>query len=95
MIKNAKKKGTRNEHRSMQRDRDAGAICLRAGASLGVFDYIALYPDYVRLVQVKTNRWPGHDEMRAIHEFPPLAYGKKVVERWDDYAREPKVKEVE
>ena len=95
MLKNSKQKGNRNEHRSMARDRAAGALVLRAGGSLGLFDYIALFPDYVRLVQVKSNRWPGKTEMEALSTFRPPHYGRKIIERWDDYAREPKVKEIE
>lgn len=68
---------------------------LRAGGSLGLFDYIALYPDFARLVQVKSNRWPGIVEMEALHAFRPPHYGRKVVERWNDYARAPMVREVE
>lgn len=91
---NAKQKGTRNEHKSMQRDRRAGALVVRAGGSLGLFDYIALYPDVVRLVQVKSNRWPGTLEMAALSEFRPPAYGRKIIERWDDYAKVPRIREV-
>ena len=92
---NNKKKGWRNEHKSMARDRAAGALVLRAGGSLGLFDYIALFPDFVRLVQVKSNRWPGHDELKAIGDFQTPPYARKVIERWDDYARAPLVREVE
>lgn len=89
-----KRKGTRNEYKSMLRDTAAGALCVRAGGSLGVFDYIALYPDFVRLVQVKSNRWPGAAEMEALHAFSAPHYGRKIIERWNDYAREPLVREV-
>lgn len=89
-----KRKGTRNEHKSIRRHSNAGAYCIRAGASLGVFDFVALYPDVTLLVQVKSNRWPGHAEIQAISEFVPPHYGRKIVERWDDYAREPLVKEI-
>lgn len=91
---NTKKKGWKNEHKSMARDRQAGALVLRAGGSLGLFDYIALFPNFVRLVQVKSNRWPGKIEMEALSQFRAPPYGRKVVERWDDYARTPIVKEI-
>lgn len=92
--KNNKKKGTRNEHKSMVRDRLAGAYVVRAGGSLGLFDYLALYPDFIRLVQVKTNRWPAKAEMEALHAFRAPHYGRKIVERWDDYARRPVVRDI-
>lgn len=87
-----KKKGTKNEHKSMARDRDAGALVVRAGGSLGLFDYIALFPDFVRLVQVKSNRWPARAEMAALSAFRTPDYALKVIERWDDYAKEPLMK---
>jgi Holliday junction resolvase len=48
----AKRKGTRAEHRAMRILESAGYICTRAGASLGLFDVIAIGPNDVRL-QVK------------------------------------------
>lgn len=95
MLRNPKQKGTRNEHRSMLRHTAAGAHCVRAGGSLGIFDFVALYADYALLVQVKTNRWPGYSELQALSEFRAPHYGRKIVERWDDYARSPKVREIE
>ena len=50
---NSKAKGTRAEHRCMQALEAAGYVCTRAGASLGLFDVIAVGPKDVRLVQVK------------------------------------------
>jgi hypothetical protein len=50
---NAKRKGTRAEHRAMQMLAEAGYRCTRASASLGLFDVIAIGPNDVRLVQVK------------------------------------------
>lgn len=78
----------------MQRDRNNGALVLRAGGSLGLFDYVALYPDVLRLVQVKSNRWPDKTEMAALLAFRPPHYGRKIIERWNDYAKEPMIREV-
>ena len=94
-LKNAKKKGTRNEHKSMANHTSRGAVCLRAGASLGLFDFVALYADHAELVQVKSNRWPGHEEMHGLRSFTRPDYAICRIERWDDYAREPKVREIE
>lgn len=94
-MKNAKRKGTRNEHKSMRLHSAAGAYCVRAGGSLGIFDFIALYPDYLLLVQVKSNRWPGGRELQALSAFCAPPYGHKIIERWDDYARSPIVRGIE
>jgi len=50
---NAKRKGTRAEHRAIRILEAAGYICTRAGGSLGLFDVIAVGPQDVRLIQVK------------------------------------------
>lgn len=50
---NAKRKGTRAEHRAMRILEAAGYVCTRASASLGLFDVVAVGPHDVRLVQVK------------------------------------------
>lgn len=92
--KRSKRKGPRNERKSMQRDIDAGATVVPARGSYGPFDYIALYYDFARLVQVKSNRWPDRAEMEALSTFRAPHYGRKIVERWDDYARAPLVREV-
>lgn len=89
-----KRKGNRNEYKSMRLHELAGAYCVRSGGSLGLWDFVAIYPTTLLLVQVKSNRWPGHDEVQALSQFVPPHYGRKVVERWDDYARSPLVREV-
>ena len=50
---NAKRKGTRNEHRSIRILEAAGCACTRAAASLGVFDVIGVCSADVVLVQVE------------------------------------------
>jgi hypothetical protein len=59
---------------------------------LGEWDLIAIGPNDVVLIQCKSNRWPGRKEMAALEAFqgPPCCH--KLVHRWDDYAREPKVR---
>lgn len=94
MLVNGKKKGTRNEHKSMQRHSNHGAYCVRAGGSLGIFDFLACYPTYCLFIQVKSNRWPGTVEMTGLRDFKTPYYGIKFIERWDDYAKEPMVREV-
>lgn len=91
----AKRKGSRNEHKTIRLLESLGYRCMKAGGSLGVFDIIAVSADAVLLIQVKSNRWPGRVEMEAIRLFPCPANAKKLVHRWNDRQRMPDVKEVE
>jgi hypothetical protein len=81
---NAKRKGTRNEHRSMALLEAAGYACTRAAASLGVFDIVGIGPTDVVLVQCKTRDYPGAVEMEAIRNFPAPANCRKLIHRWRD-----------
>jgi hypothetical protein len=91
---NAKRKGTRNEHRSIQLLERSGYRCSRSAASLGVWDIIGVGPLDVVLVQVKTRDWPGTSEMGSLRAFPAPANCRKLVHRWRDGKREPDVREV-
>lgn len=93
-LKNTKRKGTKNEHRSMAVLEAAGYRCTRSGASLGVFDIIGVGRVGFVLVQVKTNRWPDPLEMEGLREFPVPPNASKLVHRWRDYQKVPDVKEV-
>ena len=66
---------------------DMGFCCTRSGASLGVFDVIAIGPHTVRLIQVKANRWPRRAEHEAIERVRCGHGVSKEVWRWND--REP------
>ena len=91
---NAKRKGSRNEHRSILLLESAGYACTRAAASLGVFDIVGVSPTDVVLVQVKTRDFPSSVEMEAIRNFqcPPLC--KKIIHRHRDRVRLPDVRTV-
>lgn len=91
---NAKRKGTRNEHRTIKLLEAAGYACTRAAASLGVWDIIAIGPVDVVLVQVKTNAWPGSAEMETLTLFRAPPNCRKLVHRWRDRQRMPDVREV-
>jgi Holliday junction resolvase len=67
---NAKRKGNRNEHRSIALLEAAGYACTRAAASLGVFDIVGIGPSDVVLVQTKSNDWPRAVETEAIRNSP-------------------------
>jgi len=89
---NAKSKGDRNERRTMRYLEALGYACTRAAASLGVFDVVAVGPRDVKLLQVKSNRWPGSVEMEAIELFACPSSCTKEIWRWNDHARQPVVK---
>lgn len=91
---NAKRKGTRNEHKSMKFLEAAGYSCTRAAASLGVFDIIAISRKEILLVQTKSNRWANSKEIEAMRKFPAPKNAKKLIHRWRDRAGFPDVREV-
>lgn len=94
MIKNAKGKGSKNERRSLAFLEKAGYAVTKSGGSLGAWDLIGIGPNDVVLVQCKTNRWVGLAEMAVLRGFVVPPNCRKLVHRWNDYAREPLVREV-
>lgn len=91
---NTKKKGTRNEHRSMQLLEAAGYRCTRAAGSLGEWDVIGIGPTDIVLLQSKTRDWPGSVEMEILENFPAPVNCKKLIHRYRDGERLPDVKEI-
>jgi Holliday junction resolvase len=92
---NAKRKGNRNEHRSIALLESAGYRCSRSAASLGDWDVIGVGPADIVLVQVKTRDWPGREEMERLRAFPAPANCRKLVHRWQSRKRTPDVRELE
>ena len=90
----AKRKGTRNEHRSRRLLEAAGYAVCRAAASLGVWDLIGVSASDVVLVQVKTRDWPGSTEMETLRAFAAPPNARKLVHRWRDRQRVPDVRAV-
>lgn len=91
---NAKRKGTRNERRSMALLEASGYSCTRAAASLGIFDVIGIGQTDVILLQVKTRDWPSAAELEQIKLFRCPPNTKKLIHRWRDRARLPSVREI-
>lgn len=89
---NAKRKGTRNEHRSARILEAAGYAVTRAAASLGAWDLIGVGPTDVVVCQVKTRDWPGTVEMEMLAMFPAPSNVRKLVHRWRDRERQLDVK---
>jgi Holliday junction resolvase len=93
-VKQSKRKGARNERRSMALLEAAGYRCTRAAASLGAWDVIGIGKTDIVLVQVKTRDWPNAAEMELLREFPAPANARKLIHRWRDGQRLPDVREV-
>lgn len=91
---NAKRKGTKNEHRSIVLLEAAGYACTRAAASLGAWDIIGIGSTDMVLLQVKTRDWPGTVEMETLKLFSAPANCRKLIHRWRDRQRLPDVREV-
>ena len=91
---NAKRKGSRNERRSIALLEASGYLCTRAAASLGVFDIVGIGPSDIVLCQVKTRDFPGSVEMETIRSFPCPPLCKKLIHRWRDHHRNPDVRMV-
>lgn len=92
--RNNKRKGNRNEYRTMRYYQAMGYWCVRSGGSLGLFDILAFGTEHCYLIQVKSNRWVSGEELRMLRDFSAPPYSRKLIVRWDDRQREPKIREV-
>jgi hypothetical protein len=72
----------------------AGYQCMRAAASLGAWDIVAIGSQDVILLQVKSRDWPGSAELETLQAFPCPPNCRKLVHRWRDRQRIPDVKEL-
>lgn len=71
---NKKSKGRRSEYKSKTLMEDNGYVCTRSAASNGTFDLVCFRKDSIILLQVKSGRWPGRNEIKAVVKTnPPLA----------------------
>lgn len=89
-----KAKGTRYELRSRDWLTEQGYQVARLAGSFGPFDLIAFTRREVLLVQVKCGRWPVEKEKLRMQEFPAPANFLKVIHRWAEYERAPRVMEL-
>jgi len=90
----SKRKGSRNEYKTMRLLEASGYECTKSGGSLGAWDIIGIGSNDFVLVQVKSNAWPGTVEMETLKNFRCPANCKRLVHRWKDYARQPDVREL-
>jgi hypothetical protein len=91
---NAKRKGAKNEHRSIRLLEASGYACCRSAASLGAWDVIGIGSTDVVLVQCKTRDWPGTVELETLKLFPVPPNCRKLIHRYRDGVRLPDVKEI-
>lgn len=91
---NCKAKGSRAEYKSIRLLEKEGYKCIRAAASLGVFDIAAFGLFDVILVQVKSNDWPGSEEMERIRQFPTPPGVRRIIHRWRDRQPMPDAREI-
>ncbi len=91
---NAKRKGTRNEHRSRRLLETAGYCVTRAAGSLGAWDLVGIGPTDVVLLQVKSNRSPSPAERETLAAFACPSNCKRLVHVWHDRQRWPEVREL-
>jgi Holliday junction resolvase len=81
---NTKRKGSRIELECQKLLEALGYTVTKAGASLGVFDLIAVHPTHIRFIQVKANRRPGSVEMETLRNtVVPPGCSKEVWVRKD------------
>lgn len=93
-MKNAKRKGTRNEHRSRDLLEDSGYQCTRSGGSLGEWDLIGIGSTDFVLCQVKSNRPPGPLERLTLANFKCPPNTRRLIFVWHDRVKRPDVIEL-
>lgn len=91
---NCKRKGARNEYKSIRLLESLGYSCIRSAASMGPFDVVAISESDIVLLQVKSNDWPGSLEMESIRMFPSPPNSRKLIHRWRDRQPLPDVREI-
>jgi hypothetical protein len=91
---NAKRKGSRAEHRSIRLLESLGYSCTRAAGSLGAWDVIGVGSTDFVLVQVKSNDPPGPAERESLRNFVAPPNAKKLIHIWKDRQRTPDVREL-
>jgi Holliday junction resolvase len=81
----AKKKGSRRERQARDILKAAGYAVTKAGGSFGAFDLIALGPQGVRCVQVKSNRLPSPIERETMVSMRSQLPTNSTIEAWIFY----------
>jgi Holliday junction resolvase-like predicted endonuclease len=87
-------KGRRLEWRSRRWLEEMGYCVIRSARSGGPWDLVAVNDHEVLFVQVKANGWPERAELEAMAAWPTPPGTRRLIHRWDDYARSPQVRSV-
>ena len=91
---NTANKGRRNEYKSRRLLETLNYRVMRAAASLGVFDLVAIGSTDIILCQVKSNRGLSPADREEVERFTCPPNCRKQIHRWKDYVRVPEVEEV-
>jgi Holliday junction resolvase-like predicted endonuclease len=91
---NLVRKGRRIEWRSRRWLEGQGYRVVRSARSGGPWDLVAVNAEEVLFVQVKANGWPTRDELEAMAAWPSPPGTRRLIHRWDDYARSPTIRSV-
>ncbi len=83
------RKGYRNEQKSIRILESCGYEVIRAGASRGHWDLVALNSQETRLIQVKSNRDISNTEKEILRKLKYPVYASKELWIWLDHKREP------
>src|SRR5262245_52512456 len=87
---NTKAKGSRAERRAIRLLEAAGYCCTRAGASLGVFDVLALGAHDIKAIQVKAGTtYCSASERERLQLLPVPPNCSKKIWRFPDRCRTP------
>lgn len=70
---------------------DRGFDCIRSAGSRGAWDFVAIGPDGIVLVQVRHGRWPGPEERKRLAAYPAPANAARVIHRWRNRGKKPDV----
>ena len=91
----SKRKGSRAERKAIRLLQAGGYVCTKAERVLGVFDVIALGPNAVRCLQVKSgNARLSRAERTAIAAIRLPAFCSREHSRFPDYCPEPVIEQL-
>lgn len=68
-----------------------GFTCVRAAASKGAWDFVAISGHNVVLVQVRSSKWPSPSERQSLAAFAAPAMVLRELHRWRRRASKPDV----
>lgn len=88
-------KGRKNEYRTMELLEASGYLCVRAAGSHSPFDVVGIGSTDIVLVQCKSNEWPSPAERETLAHIRVPTNARKLVHRWDDRARTPRLMEIQ